>query len=43
VSFRSGEAARNLLFACGGSDVVRKQIPPFGRHDNQAETDLEQN
>jgi len=43
VSFRSGEAARNRLFACAGSEVVGKQILPFGRHDDQAATDLEQN
>jgi hypothetical protein len=34
LSFRSGEAARNLLFACSESDAGRKQIPPFGRNDN---------
>src|SRR5215469_2242249 len=36
LSFRSGVAARNLLFASCGSDAGRKQIPPCGRNDNHA-------
>ncbi len=34
LSFRSSEAARNLLFACGGYAAERQQIPPFGRNDD---------
>ncbi len=32
-----------MLFACGGSDVGGKQIPPFGRNDNQAWDQFTQN
>ncbi len=33
LSFRNGEAARNLLIACAAHAAGDEQIPPFGRND----------